>query len=273
MKKLLLIAALAVFSIPATYANGDYDEGGGDDNSVRCNGRGSCATTTNNIDKSKTFNKGGEGGTGIGIGIGKGGDAKAYGGDADAEAYAKSIGINYNSLTTKQQTSIKNYVSSSNAQGQGQVGIVKNVGPAVVIEDHSVVTYEAAASSAIAPDMNAPDPTAQCRFSQGFSIAGSGVVASGSIGHSTSEYDPICGAWMASSQTTGNAKTVATTVAYCLTMDEAGIDVAQCEDWKGKVARGLGDDGKWVSAPANVAKVEEAETLAFVGGMNGSDGR
>ena len=263
MKKLLLIAAFAVFSIPA-YANGEYD--GGDDNSIRCNGRGSCATTTNNIDKSKTFNKGGEGGTGVGIGIGKGGDA-------DAEAYAKSIGINYNSLTTKQQTSIKNYVSSSNTQGQGQVGIVKNVGPAVVIEDHSVTTYEAAASSAIAPDMNAPDPTAQCRFSQGFSIAGSGVVASGSIGHSTSEYDAICGAWMASSQTTGNAKTVATTVAYCLTMDEAGIDVAQCEDWKGKVARGLSDDGKWVSAPANVAKVEEIEDLAFASSIHGSNGR
>ncbi len=246
MRKTIAAAIFAlVFAVPV-YANGD-DYEGGDDNSVRCNGRGSCAQTTNNIDKSKTFNKGGDGGTGIGIGIGKGGDAKAYGGDAEAAAYAKSIGINYNSLTTKQQTSIRNHVSSFNAQQQGQVGIVKNVGPQVVIEDHSVITYEAAASSAIAPDVNAPDPTADCRFSQGFSVAGSAVMAGGSIGHSTSEYDPICGAWMAASQTTGKAKATATTVAYCMTMEEAEVDVAQCDGWRSAVS------GKPADAVADAA--------------------
>ena len=243
MKKvwLFVLAALIAFAAPV-YANGE----GGDDNSVRCNGRGSCAQTTNNIDKSKTFNKGGEGGDGgIGIGIGKGGDA-------EAEAYAKSIGINYNSLSTEQKTSIRNHVSSYNAQQQGQVGIVKNVGPQVVIEDHSVITYEAAASSAIAPDMNAPDPTAQCRFSQGFSIAGSAVMAGGSLGHSTSEYDAICGAWMAASQTTGVAKATATTVAYCMTMEEAEVDVAQCDGWRNKVAGKSAD-----AAPEKVASLDE----------------
>lgn len=262
MKKLwaiLLVAALAAMSGNAMARN-HYDNEGGDDNSVTCNGRGSCDQSTTNIDKSKTFNQGGKGGkggtgyggTGIGIGIGKGGNAKAYGGDADADAaaYAKSIGINYNSLTTTQQTSVKNYVSSTNAQGQGQVGIVKNVGPQVVIEDHSVITYEAAASSAIAPDVNAPNPTAQCRYSQGFSIAGSVVVGGGSIGHTTSEYDAICGLWMAVSQTTGEAKILATTAAYCLTMEEAGVEVTPCNGWRNVIS------GK----PAEV----EAEEVASV---------
>lgn len=245
MKKvysILLLAALAVMSGNAMAGNNCNKSLFSDcssDNSVTTNNKGG---------------DGGQGGTGVGIGIGKGGEGgtsnvgngignlspKAYGGDADADAaaYAKSIGINYNSLTTKQKTEVQTHVKTiqGQQQGQGQIGVVANVGPQVIITDKSVTTYEAAASSAIAPDVNAPAPSAGCRYSQGFSIAGSAVMAGGSIGHTTSEYDEICGAWQAARQTTGAAKATATTVAFCLSMEKADVDVAQCDGWRAAVA-------------------------------------
>jgi hypothetical protein len=281
MKKvwtILFVAMLAIMSGNAM-ARDHYNDGG-DDNSVRCNGRGSCdqSTTTNNYTTNKggKGGQGGEGGTGIGIGIGKGGSAytKVYtcvDTDIDNRNYNANVGIvkGYNDQDQKQgQLQGQGQDQDQNQgqdQGQSQKALslqgqtLTNNGPQVVIEDNKVITYEAAASSAIAPDVNAPDPTADCRFSQGFSVAGSAVMAGGSIGHSTSEYDPICGAWMAASQTTGNAKTVATTVAYCMTMEETGVEVAQCDDWKGKVGRGLTEGGTWVAADATVAKIEEEE--------------
>lgn len=245
MKKYLLAAVLAAFWMTNASAFGGSE----------CNGLGNC--NEDNSISNKAYG-------------GDGGNAKAKA-KAKAEADARAKAVNKTkvstSVHTQQKTEQDQKQGQLQGQLQGQVGIVKNVGPQVVITDKSVVTYEAAASSAIAPDTNAPDPTAQCRFSQGFSVAGSAVMAGGSIGHSTSEYDPICGAWMAASQTTGNAKTVATTVAYCMTMEETGVEVAECDDWKGKVGRGLTENGTWVAASATVAKVEEeeAEVVAFAG--------
>jgi len=97
----LLIMAALLLPFTA-FANGE-------NNGPKCNNR-SCNTTTNYNDESTTN--------------------KAYGGDGGS-AYSKAYGGN-----------AKAYGGSAyQSQGQGQVGIVKNVGPQVVVTDQSV--YEA----------------------------------------------------------------------------------------------------------------------------------
>jgi hypothetical protein len=218
MKKLLMIIALVALSsnvMAGNNCNKSFLSDCSSDNSV----------TTNN--KGGAGGKGGEGGTGIGVGI-----AKA---DADAAAYAKSIGINYNSLTTQQQTSVKNYVSSSNYQGQGQVGIVKNVGPQVVIEDHKVITYEASSAPAIGPDVNVDQVKVDCPLyiQDGFSLAGSVILGSGSVGATNAELSKICALWLAAKNTQSSShRREAASAAYCLTFEEVGISNKRCDGWR-----------------------------------------
>ncbi len=76
---------------------------------------------------------------------------------------------------------------------------------------------------------------------------------------------------MAAEQTAGDAKTIATTVAYCLTMAETGVEVAGCGDWKGKVSRGLNADGTWIAARVEDPKVEETEESEDVALWNPAD--
>jgi len=103
MKKILSFLTAAVLLLPLTVlANGE-------NNGPKCNNR-SCNETTNYNDSSTTN--------------------KAYGGDGGS-AYSKAYGGN-----------AKAYGGSAyQGQSQGQVGIVKNVGPQVVVTDQSV--YEA----------------------------------------------------------------------------------------------------------------------------------
>jgi len=99
-----------------------------------CNNRcGDTNNTTNN-----KGGKGGDGGTGIGVGIGKGGDASSKSKSSSSSSSSSSV----QGTQLQGQIGINKVIDSGNAT-QGQVGIVKNVGPQVVVTDKSVTTYEA----------------------------------------------------------------------------------------------------------------------------------
>lgn len=82
--------------------------------------------------------------------------------------------------------------------------------------------------AAIAPNPNAPPPSAQCRFANSVT----GAVPQFGIGITASEWDRICGLWLAAQQTTGDAQTEAAAAAFCLTMKDAGVYSATCFDWE-----------------------------------------
>lgn len=81
---------------------------------------------------------------------------------------------------------------------------------------------------AIAPNPSAHAPSAQCRY--GWSVTGAGPVFGAGI--SASEWDEICGLWMAAQQTTGPARDEAAAAAYCLTMKKAKVHSPTCVDWE-----------------------------------------
>jgi hypothetical protein len=114
----LITAVLMVGSINANagFFGGNSCQGNCPDGDVINN-------TTNN-----QGGAGGKGGIGIGVGIGKGGDASSK---------SKSSSSSSAAAASSSRSSV------TGTQLQGQVGIVKNVGPAVVITDESVTTYEA----------------------------------------------------------------------------------------------------------------------------------
>lgn len=153
---------------------------------------------------------------------------------ARAAAHAGAIALGYVKGGDQYQKAYQSLYANFRTS-QHQLGVVSNVGPQVSIGGDTF-TYEASAASAIAPDLSAPAPTAGCRYSQGFSMAGSVIAGSGSIGHTTSEWDEICGLWMAAKQSGGDAKATATVAAYCLTMERAGVAVKECDGWREKLA-------------------------------------
>lgn len=85
--------------------------------------------------------------------------------------------------------------------------------------------YDAAA---IAPNPSAHAPSAQCRY--GWSVTGAGVGFGAGI--SASEWDDICGLWMAAQQTTGDARQEAASAAFCLTMKRSKVSSKVCEAWE-----------------------------------------
>ncbi len=96
--------------------------------------------------------------------------------------------------------------------------------------------YEAAA---IAPNPSAHSPSAQCRY--GWSVTGAGVGFGAGV--SASEWDDICGLWMAAQQTTGDARQEAASAAFCLTMKRSKVSSKVCEAWEmgqGKAAVAMG---------------------------------
>ncbi len=214
---LFLALALGVFTLPVL-----ADEDG-------CQG---------NCPSGDTYNEGGEGGDGygLGIGIGKGGNAKAYGGNA----YSKggNARSNANSRSNSRSKSESNSRSSSASksssyQQQGQIGILKNVGPQVVITDESTVVYEAPIMPAGSPDLSQAAPTAACIKT--WSVSG-GVTAAIGIGGGASGYvwDEICGLWTAARETTGTAREAAGKAAFCMTLEKAGVEDATCDSWTEK---------------------------------------
>lgn len=111
-----------------------------------------------------------------------------------------------------------------------QVGV--QVQKAQAVADGSAVINEApipkpADAPAIAPNPSAPPPSAQCRFGWGVTGAGVGFGA----GLTASEWDEICGLWLAAQQTTGEAKQEAAAAAFCLTMKKAKVHSPTCLAW------------------------------------------
>lgn len=98
--------------------------------------------------------------------------------------------------------------------------------------------YDAAA---IAPNPSAHAPSAQCRY--GWSVTGAGVGFGAGI--SASEWDDICGLWMAAQQTTGDARQEAASAAFCLTMKRSKVSSKVCEAWEmgqGKAAVAMNEN-------------------------------
>ena len=119
----------------------------------------------------------------------------------------------------------------------------------------SIVGGEEADNAAIAPNPSAPAPSAQCRF--GWSVTG--AVIDFGAGITGSEWDEICGLWLAAQQTTGSAKDEAAAAAFCLTMRKAKVKSPTCDTW---------DQGQMV------VKVEMNDNQAeIVFGGVGSGGR
>ena len=111
--------------------------------------------------------------------------------------------------------------------------IAVQVQKAQATADGSAVINEAPAAkipdpAAIAPNPSAPPPSAQCRF--GWGVTGAGVAFGAGI--TASEWDEICGLWLAAQQTTGEAKSEAAAAAFCLTMKKAKVHSPTCETWK-----------------------------------------
>jgi len=91
----------------------------------------------------------------------------------------------------------------------------------------SIVGGTEADNAAIAPNPSAPAPSAQCRF--GWSVTG--AVIDFGAGITGSEWDEICGLWLAAQQTTGTAKNEAAAAAFCLTMKKAKVKSPTCDTW------------------------------------------
>jgi hypothetical protein len=109
---------------------------------------------------------------------------------------------------------------------------VKQIGVQVVKVDGSPTTVAGATNdydaAAIAPNPSAHAPSAQCRY--GWSVTGAGVGFGAGI--SASEWDDICGLWMAAQQTTGDARQEAASAAFCLTMKRSKVSSKVCEAWE-----------------------------------------
>lgn len=129
------------------------------------------------------------------------------------------------------------------APRQTQIGIQVTKAQQHVQVDGSPTTvagsdYDAAA---IAPNPSAHAPSAQCRY--GWSVTGAGVGFGAGI--SASEWDDICGLWMAAQQTTGDARQEAASAAFCLTMKRSKVSSKVCEAWEmgqGEAAVAMNDN-------------------------------
>lgn len=102
----------------------------------------------------------------------------------------------------------------------------------------------------------AHQPSAQCRYGLGGQF---GVQEFG-FGLSTSQWDEICGLWMAAQLTTGVASNQAATAAYCLTFKKAGVSNATCADW---------DNGQNMAMAKEVEQGERKAHVVFGGSGNG----
>lgn len=118
---------------------------------------------------------------------------------------------------------------SSAAGGYERERVERQKQKAIAMADGSAaVTINGDDAAAIAPNPSAPPPSAQCRFGWGVTGAGVGFGA----GITASEWDEICGLWLAAQQTTGEAKREAAAAAFCLTMKKAKVQSPTCKDWE-----------------------------------------
>lgn len=211
------LVALLAFAFPVL-ADGDNENGNG------CRNR--CGDTEIN---NTTNNKGG-----------KGGNA-----EADAHAYAKAgaSAFGYVKGGDQYQKAYQSlYAQFRNSQTQGQVGIVENVGPQVVITDESTVIYE---EKYQAPSMNAPSiDTSQVNVDcplfvqDGWSGSVSGPGAGAALGATDAEAIPTCFALLAANNSTGATQRLAEISFYCLAFEAAGVDNSECDGWRDEVRGG-----------------------------------
>ena len=222
MKQLFIMAALL---LPLTvFANGENENGNG------CRNRCGDTETTNNFGDTNN-----EGGTGIGIG-------KA---EADAHAYASAgaSAFGYVKGGDQYQKAYQSlYAQFRNSQTQGQVGIVKNVGPQVEINDNKTITYEQKyqAPSMVAPGIDTSQVNVDCPLyvQDGWSGSLSGPGAGGSLGATDAEAIPTCFALLAANNSTGATQRLAEIAFYCLAFEAAEVDNSECDGWRDVVRGG-----------------------------------
>lgn len=128
---------------------------------------------------------------------------------------------------------------------QKQVGIQVTKASQQVRVDGNPTTVTGATNdydaAAIAPNPSAHAPSAQCRY--GWSVTGAGVGFGAGV--SASEWDDICGLWMAAQQTTGDARQEAASAAFCLTMKRSKVSSEVCKTWEmgqGKAAVAMNEN-------------------------------
>jgi hypothetical protein len=118
--------------------------------------------------------------------------------------------------------------STNQAQAQVAVQVAKASQQIKVDGSPTTVTGSDYDAAAIAPNPMAHSPSAQCRY--GTSVTGAAVGFGAGI--SVSDWDRICGLWMAAQQTTGAAQKEAAAAAFCLTMQDAKVHSEVCVAWE-----------------------------------------
>ena len=151
--------------------------------------------------------------------------------------------------------------ASAKASASAKAGALAVAAPITLVKSSPSATIQAAAP-AKAPDIppivasaTAAPPSAQCRFGWGGQF---GVQEFG-FGISGSDWDRICGLWLAAQQTTGTASNEAATAAYCLTMQDAKVHSATCADW---------ENGQNLAMAEKVKLNDRGATVVF-GGSSG----
>lgn len=149
--------------------------------------------------------------------------------------------------------------NSNNAKAAA--GALAVAAPVMVLKASPNVTIEGATEAeqnfpVVVASATAHPPSAQCRFGLGAQF---GVQEFG-IGVSGSEWDRICGLWLAAQQTTGDASNEAATAAYCLTMKDAEVHSETCASW---------ENGQNLAKNRAVALNDERAVVVFGGSGNG----
>jgi hypothetical protein len=132
-------------------------------------------------------------------------------------------------------------IDNSTNQKQHAIQVAKASQQMKVDGSPTTVTGSDYDAAAIAPNPSAHAPSAQCRY--GWSVTGAGVGFGAGI--SASEWDDICGLWMAAQQTTGDARQEAASAAFCLTMKRSKVSSEVCKTWEmgqGKAAVAMNEN-------------------------------
>lgn len=149
--------------------------------------------------------------------------------------------------------------AKAKAAASAKAGALAVSVPIMVLKSSPNATIEGAEAPNIPPvvaSANAHQPSAQCRYGLGAQF---GVQEFG-LGLSTSQWDEICGLWMAAQLTEGEASNQAATAAYCLTFKKAGVSNATCADW---------DNGQNMAMAKKVEQGEHRGQVVFGGSGSG----
>ena len=92
----------------------------------------------------------------------------------------------------------------------------------------------------VAPGIDTSQIQVECPLfvQDGVSGSLSGPGAGIALGATDADFVPLCAAWLAAKNTTGESQVLARLTAYCLTFDEMGVDNSQCVGWRDTVRGG-----------------------------------